>query len=160
MTASVKQGLQGTDSNSQESGPRRASADYNWLNHDLQCSLIVCSFVCVSVHSVYVVTPQPTPCSPLRIHQIDINIHEEAGGRHPKMRVLMNEANVHVGVYTCVCVCVYFTDAGGQTVIKSQPPPHLHPHQPPVALPPYTVMLTCDVTCLLVVRRRRTLCVE
>lgn len=113
MTASVKQGLQGTDSNSQESGPRRASADYNWLNHDLQCSLIVCSFVCVSVHSVYVVTPQPTPCSPLRIHQIDINIHEEAGGRHPKMRVLMNEANVHVGVYACVCVYVCISQMQG-----------------------------------------------
>lgn len=106
-TASVKQGLQGTDSNSQESGPRRASADYNWLNHDLQCSLVVCSFVCMSVHSVYVVTPQPTPCGPLHIHQIDINIHEEAGGHHPKMRVLMNEANVHVSVYAWVCVCVF-----------------------------------------------------
>lgn len=65
----------------------------------------------VSVHSVYAVTPQPTPHGPLHIHQIDINIHEEAGGHHPKMKVLMNEANVHVAVYACVCV--YFTDAGG-----------------------------------------------
>lgn len=135
MTASVKQGLQGTDSTSQESGQRRASADYNWLNHDLQCSLLVCSFVCSSVHGVYVVTPQPTPCGPLHIHQIGINIHEEAGGHRPKMRVLMNEASVRVGVRARVClsVCVCVSQMqGGQTVIKSQPPPHLRPHQPPV----------------------------
>lgn len=64
----------------------------------------------------------------------------------------------------CVRACAHVTDAGGRTVIKSQPPPHLRPHQPPVALLPRTLLLTCHATRLPVVRRgrqgwRRCVCV-
>lgn len=64
-------------------------------------------------------------------------------------------ANERNGVRAGVCVRAHVADAGGRTVIKSQPPPHLRPHQPPVALLPYTLTLTCYATRLPVVRRRR-----
>ncbi len=59
--------------------------------------------------------------------------------------MLMNGASTGAGV----CVCARrVTDAGGRAVIKSQPPSHLRPHQPPVALLPCTLMLTCYATRL------------
>lgn len=76
--------------------------------------------------------PQRFP--PFHVHQIDINIHE--GGWWPVFQDggLTNRVGAHAGV----CMCARLSKMqGGRAVIKSQPPPHLHPHQPPVALLPY-----------------------
>lgn len=53
------------------------------IDYTMACSsfFTLCSFMSLSVFCVYVVTPKPTPHRLLHIHQIDINIHEEAGGR-------------------------------------------------------------------------------
>ncbi len=58
---------------------------------------------------------------------------------------------MHVCVHECVCVPMSQMQ-GGRAVIKSQPPSHLRPQQPPVALLPYTLMLTCYATRLPVVQ--------
>lgn len=76
-------------------------------------------------------TSAHTPAALLHIHQIDINIHEEAGGRFPEDGVLMNGMHGRAGVR--VCLSQMRGGRGAATVIKSQPPLRLLPHQPPVA---------------------------